>query len=173
MSTNRHFLLSILLALLSSGALAAPIKGIVVSIADGDTLTILDSERRQHKVRLAGIDAPEKAQPFGQKSKSSLSAFVFNREVEIIGEKRDRYGRLIGKVMAADLNCNAQTCPKHHDVNLMQIMTGMAWWYREYAREQSAQDRDDYEVAEFRAKSRRLGLWADKNPIPPWYWRRR
>lgn len=152
---------------------AETISGIVVGIADGDTLTVLDSERRQHKIRLAGIDAPEKAQPFGQKSKTSLSAMVFNREVEVIGDKKDRYGRTVGKVMAADPNCNTPACPKIHDVNLMQVMSGMAWWYRQYAKEQSPQDRENYEAAEFNAKVRRLGLWADKNPIPPWEWRRR
>lgn len=152
---------------------AETISGIVVGIADGDTLTVLDSERRQHKIRLAGIDAPEKAQPFGQKSKTSLSAMVFNREVEVIGDKKDRYGRTVGKVMAADPNCNTPACPKIHDVNLMQVISGMAWWYRQYAKEQSPQDRENYEVAEFNAKVRRLGLWADKNPVPPWEWRRR
>jgi len=152
---------------------AETISGIVVGIADGDTLTILDSERRQHKIRLAGIDAPEKTQPFGQKSKASLSAMVFNREVKVIGDKKDRYGRTVGKVMAADPNCNVPACPKIHDVNLMQVMSGMAWWYRQYAKEQSPQDRENYEVAEFNAKVRRVGLWADKNPVPPWEWRRR
>lgn len=163
----------LLLVLGTRPALAEPLKGVVVSIADGDTLTVLDSQRRQHKVRLSGIDAPEKAQSFGQKSKSALSALVFNREVEILGNKTDRYGRLVGKVMAADPNCNMPACPKMHDVNLMQVMSGMAWWYRDYAREQSPKDRQDYEVAEFQAKSQRRGLWADKNPMPPWDWRRR
>lgn len=156
-----------------ASASAETISGIVVGITDGDTLTLLDANRQQHKIRLMGIDAPESHQPFGQKSKSSLSAFVFNREVEVIGGKKDRYGRLIGKVMAADLNCNVPACPKIHDVNLMQVLTGMAWWYKQYANEQSPKDREDYEVAEFQAKSQRRGLWADKNPIPPWDWRRR
>lgn len=168
--------LSLFLIFLAIGphpALAEPLKGIVVSIADGDTLTVLDSQHQQHKIRLSGIDAPEKAQPFGQKSKTSLSAMVFNREVEVQGSKTDRYGRLVGKVMAADPNCNMPACPKIHDVNLMQVMSGMAWWYRDYAREQSPKDREDYEVAEFQAKSQRHGLWADKNPVPPWDWRKR
>lgn len=157
---------------MAASAFAETISGIVVGITDGDTLTLLDAHRQQHKIRLMGIDAPESHQPFGQKSKNSLSAFVFNREVEVIGSKKDRYGRLIGKVMAAEPNCNVPACPKIHDVNLMQVMTGMAWWYRQYANEQSPKDREDYEVAEFQAKSKRLGLWSDKNPIPPWDWRR-
>jgi endonuclease YncB( thermonuclease family) len=171
-SIGRYSLIAAL-CLMAAPVFAETISGIVVGIADGDTLTVLDSERRQHKIRLAGIDAPEKAQPFGQKSKTSLSAMVFNREVEVIGDKKDRYGRTVGKVMAADPNCNTPACPKIHDVNLMQVMSGMAWWYRQYAKEQSPQDRENYEAAEFNAKVRRLGLWADKNPVPPWEWRRR
>jgi endonuclease YncB( thermonuclease family) len=163
---------ALLFILVVSAASAEPLTGRVVSIADGDTITILDANQLQHKIRLMGIDAPEKAQPFGQKSKTNLSALVFNREVSVIGDKKDRYGRTIGKVMAADPNCNVPACPKIHDVNLMQVMSGMAWWYRQYAREQSSQDREDYEVAEFKAKSSRFGLWSDKNPIPPWEWRR-
>ncbi len=103
----------------------AQLTGRVVSIADGDTLTLLDSEQRQHKIRLAGIDAPEKTQPFGQKSKASLSALVFQRDVEVVGSKQDRYGRILDKVMAADPNCNVPACPKIHDVNQMQVMSGI------------------------------------------------
>lgn len=165
------FLLFLILA--SPSVQAAPLKGIVVGVADGDTLTVLDGERRQNNIRLAGIDAPEKAQAFGQKSKASLSALVFNREVKVVGDKKDRYGRTIGKVIVANPNCNAPACPKIHDVNLMQVMNGMAWWYRQYAVEQSPRDREDYEAAEFNAKIRRLGLWAEKNPVPLWEWRRR
>jgi endonuclease YncB( thermonuclease family) len=167
-----RFPLLLALILATSSVCADPLTGRVVGIADGDTITLLDDNRQQHKIRLVGIDAPEKAQPFGQKSKTSLSAMVFNREVEIVGSKRDRYGRSLGKVMAADPNCNAPACPKIHDVNLMQVMSGMAWWYRQYAAEQSPKDREDYEVAEFQAKSQRRGLWADKNPVPPWEWRK-
>lgn len=152
-------------------AQAQQLTGIVVGVADGDTLTILDHSRQQHKIRLAGIDAPEKAQPYGQKSKASLSALVFNREVEVIGNKTDRYGRTIAKVMVAAPSCNASNCLKNIDAGLNQVTTGMAWWYRQYAKEQPPKDREDYEVAEFNAKARRLGLWADKNPVPPWDWR--
>ncbi|GAB1393066.1 hypothetical protein MASR1M60_12290 [Rhodocyclaceae bacterium] len=169
---RRLSLFLIFLAIGTHPALAESLKGVVVSIADGDTLTVLDSQHQQHKISLSGIDAPEMVQPFGQQSKSALSAMVFNRVVEVIGNKKDRDGGTIGKVMAADPNCNMPACPRTHDVNLMQLMSGMAWWYRDYAREQSPKDREDYEVAEFQAKSQRRGLWADKNPVPPWDWRR-
>lgn len=161
----------IVLALAARPVLAGPLTGIVVGIADGATLTLVDGQRRQHVVRLAGIDAPEPGQPQWQQSKTRLSALVFNREVEVISERKDRHGRTLGKVMAAELNCNTPACPKIHDVNLMQVMSGMAWWNRPQANTQPAREREDYEVAEFSAKVRRLGLWADKNPIPPWEWR--
>jgi endonuclease YncB( thermonuclease family) len=164
-------LFAIFALLWSQAGMAADIVGRVVSIADGATLTVLDARNQQHRIRIAGIDAPENTQPFGQKSKANLSMMAFNRDVEIIGNKLDRYGRVVGKVMVADLTCNMPQCPKSHDAGLLQIAAGMAWWYKQYAREQMPKDREDYEVAEFQAKSQRLGLWRDKNPIPPWQWR--
>jgi endonuclease YncB( thermonuclease family) len=160
-----------ILLLVPQLGVAADIVGRVVSIADGDTLTVLDAQNQQHRIRIAGIDAPEKAQPFGQKSKASLSMMAFNRDVEIFGNKLDRDGRTIAKVMVADPTCNMPACPKIHDAGLLQIRAGLAWWDRQYAREQTPKDREDYEVAEFQAKIHRLGLWGDKNPVPPWEWR--
>lgn len=168
-----RFFLAHALALCVTAAVAAPLTGVVVSVVDGDTLIVQDGQRQRYTVRLAGIDAPERLQPFGRRSQTSLSAMVFNREVEIAGNPRMLNGRLLGKVMAADPNCNAPGCPKIHDVNLMQVMSGMAWWYRHFANEQSPRDREEYEAAEFNAKIRRIGLWAGKNPVPPWEWRRR
>lgn len=159
------------LCILSSTAFAEKWEGRVVRVADGDTITVLDSSKQMHKIRLSGIDAPEKAQPFGQRSKTNLSAITFNRVVEIDGNKRDRYGRTLAKVMVADPNCNAPSCPKTHDAGLVQIRSGLAWWYRQYANEQTPKDREEYEVAEFEAKTHRLGLWAEKLPVPPWEWR--
>jgi endonuclease YncB( thermonuclease family) len=159
------------LSLACQAGIAADIAGRVVSITDGDTLTVLDAQNQQHKIQLAGIAAPGKTQPFGQKSKATLSAIAFNRDVEIVGNKLDRYGYTIGKVMVADPTCNMPACPKIHDAGLLQIQSGMAWWYKQYAREQAPKDRQDYEVAEFQAKIHRAGLWSDTNPVPPWVWR--
>ena len=89
------FLLLIVL-FIATDIQAADLQGRVVGISDGDTLTILDSDRRQHKVRLAGIDAPEKSQAFGQASKVSLSEQAFGRDVVVVWDKQDRYGRIIG-----------------------------------------------------------------------------
>jgi endonuclease YncB( thermonuclease family) len=132
----------------------------VVGIADGDTITVLDANRQQHKIRLAGIDAPEKAQPFGDRSKQNLAALFFDKQVVVESNKQDRYGRTVGKVLINGT-----------DANLAQVKAGMAWWYREYAKEQSATDRRLYEQAEQQAQGQRLGLWADKNPTPPWDFR--
>lgn len=141
-------------------AIAADINGLVVSVADGDTVTVLDAERKQHRVRLAGIDSPEKAQPFGQQAKASLSAMVFGRMVRVVGEKYDRHGRRVGKVMVND-----------QDINLAQVEAGMAWHYKAYAREQEEADRVTYAEAELRAKTALRGLWA-LHAVPPWEFRR-
>lgn len=130
--------------LLQSTAIAETITGKVVAVADGDTLTVMDSNRVHHKIRLAGIDAPEKAQAYGQRSKESLSELAFGREVAVETYKRDRYGREIGKVHVAG-----------RDVNLIQVERGMAWWYRTYQTEQSANDRLLYESAEGSAQAGR------------------
>jgi endonuclease YncB( thermonuclease family) len=150
------------LCVLTHVARAADLSGRIVSITDGDTVTLLDSTNTQHKIRLKGIDAPEMTQPIGQKAKSNLAALVFNREVIAECGKPDKYR---GEICVIKV--------EGKDVNLGQVAAGMAWWYRDYAKEQSAQDRENYEIAEFNAKIRRLGLWADTNPVPPWEWRRR
>lgn len=110
-----------LLLLLPSISLAQSLTGRVVGVADGDTVTILTPERRQVKIRLGQIDAPEKAQPFGQRSKQSLSDLIFDREVRVQVETTDRYGRTVGRIFQDNL-----------DVNLEQVKRGMAWAYRQY-----------------------------------------
>lgn len=157
---------------LSQGVAAETLYGRVVSITDGDTVTVLDPTNQQHKIRLMGIDAPEKAQAFGSRSQQNLGALLFGRDVAVEWNKQDRYGRIVGKVMVAAQSCNGQQCPKDVDAGLEQIKVGLAWWYQQYAKEQTAADRASYEQAEFMAKSHRLGLWADRNSIPPWQWRR-
>lgn len=118
-----------------------------------------------------GIDAPEKAQAFGDKSKANLSRLVFNKDVQVKWNKRDRYQRIVGKVKVQPPDC--PTGGQTFDAGLAQVATGMAWWYREFAREQSAEDRGNYEHAEFEARAQLLGIWHDKRSVPPWEWRRR
>jgi len=149
------------LLLFAHCAWAESIQGKVVAIADGDTVTLLNVNNQQHKIRLSGIDAPEKSQPFGARSKANLSAMVFGKDVVAECGKVDRYRRDICKILIDG-----------RDVNIEQVKAGLAWWYRKYAKEQSSKDREQYEVAEFQAKIHRLGLWADKTPMPPWDWRK-
>jgi endonuclease YncB( thermonuclease family) len=150
-----------LLLVLPVASLAGTITGKVVGVADGDTITVLDADKVQHKIRLAGIDAPEKKQAFGNRSKESLSDLVFDKRVTVETEKRDRFGREIGKVLV-----------NGRDVNLVQVESGMAWFYRQYQREQSPNDRRLYEAAEDAAKAGKRGLWRDVDPTPPWDFRK-
>ncbi|MDE2599064.1 MAG: thermonuclease family protein [Rhodocyclaceae bacterium] len=151
-----------LLALFISASHAGEvIKGEVVSISDGDTLTVLDVEHVQHKIRLSGIDAPEKSQPFGQRSKQALAEQVFRKQVTVEWHKQDRYHRTVGRVITAD----------GADSNLRQIELGMAWHYKQYQREQPPAERERYNQAEETARSQRIGLWQDMNPEPPWEFR--
>ena len=102
----------------------------MVGVSDGDTITVLDDAKTQHKVRLAGIDAPEKGQAFGEQSKQSLSTLVFQKRVEAHCHKKDRYAREVCAVFVS-----------LRDVGLEQIRQGMAWHYKEYQHEQTTQDR--------------------------------
>ena len=150
-----------ILALALSFPAWADITGNVVGVDDGDTIAVLDADKVQHKIRLTGIDAPEKKQPFGNRSKQNLSDMVFNKTVTVETAKRDRYGRELGKVLAGG-----------KDVNLEQVRAGMAWHYKAYERTQSATDRQAYADAENEAKAAKRGLWADADPTPPWEWRK-
>ena len=140
---SRH-LLAPLILLASLVAHAETLTGTVVAVADGDTITVLDANREQHKIRLSGIDAPEKAQPFGQRSKESLSAMVFNKEVRVDWEKRDKYKRIVATVWVQPVSC--PTCPKTLDAGLAQLTVGLAWWYRKYAKEQSLEAAGRYGI---------------------------
>lgn len=152
-------------------ARAESISGRIVAVADGDTVTLQDAEHHLHRIRVAGIDAPEKKQDFGNLSKLSLAALVFNRDVDVIGHKMDRYGRRVGKIMAADPQCEFPPCARTLDAGLAQIKSGMAWWYRQYAKEQSVEDRAAYAQAEVEARLQLRGLWIAGSPAPPWEWR--
>jgi len=158
---ERQMLLLIVFALATVHALADTLAGRVVKVSDGDTITVLDPTNQQHKIRLMGIDAPEKKQPFGERSKQVLSNMVYDRKVVVEYSKLDRYGRKVGKVLIDG-----------NDANLQQVEIGMAWHYKKYQAEQSADDRELYAVAEEQAKQESKGLWVDRKPIPPWDWRK-
>ena len=133
----------------------AAILCLVVGISDGDTIKVRCPEQAQTAVRLAQIDAPEKAQPFGRRSKELLSTLCFGKRAEIRASTRDRYGRTIARVVCAGT-----------DVNAAMVRAGMAWAYTRYLTDPQIQ------AMEVVARRDRLGLWADARPMPPWEWRK-
>ncbi|SEP42837.1 thermonuclease family protein [Nitrosovibrio sp. Nv6] len=151
-----------LLGLYVSLAQAEILVGRVVKIADGDTLTVLDATKQQHRIRLTGIDAPERRQAFGTVSKQHLAELAFGREVTVQWDKRDRYQRILGKVLVDGV-----------DANLEQVRAGLAWHYKHYAKGQQSADRILYAEAEEAASRNGVGLWRDPAPIPPWDFRRK
>lgn len=136
--------------------------GRVVGVSDGDTLTVLDAVHEQHKIRLVGIDAPEKKQAFGTASKENLSILVFDKTVTVEWFKRDRYKRILGKVLSDG-----------RDVNLEQIRAGYAWHFTRYQADQLPMDRQLYGKAQKECRIAGLGLWRDPMPVPPWDFRRK
>jgi endonuclease YncB( thermonuclease family) len=139
---------------------AATLTGRTVRVSDGDTIVILSEGNVQHKIRLQGIDAPERGQAYGKKSKEHLSESVAGRFVVVEYEKKDRYGRVVGKVLVG----NKDAC-------LEQIRAGLAWHYKKYQKEQTESDRLLYSEAENEARDAKRGLWHDPNAIAPWEYR--
>ena len=127
----------------------------VVGVHDGDTLTGLNDNKEQFKVRLDAIDAPELGQPFGQASKRALSEKVFGKDVVVVVKTRDKYGRSVGHVLIDG-----------RDVNLEMLEEGMAWHYKKYDKNVRLSR------AEEEARTAGRGLWQDRNPVPPWDWRK-
>lgn len=159
--TLKH-LQALFLLCIGSICSAENFSGKVISITDGDTITVLDQqEQTVQKIRLAGIDAPERNQAFGQRSKQSLSELVFGKFVKVETKKKDRHGRHVGKILL-----------EGQDICLEQIRRGMAMFYRQYQGELSLEDRGRYGLAEVEARDSRRGLWADTEAVPPWDFRR-
>ena len=124
----------------------------VVSITDGDTFRGLTKDKKEIRFRIHGIDAPEKKQPFSQKSKQYLSDLIYNKTVGVIVEtERDKYGRPVVWVYT----------PEGKDVSAEMIKAGMAWHYKDYS------DDENYASLEIEARRNRLGLWNDPNPVMP------
>lgn len=142
-------------------SVAETITGSVVGITDGDTITFLDEEDTQYRIRLSGIDAPEKKQPYGNVAKKTLSECAYGKTAQIESTKTDRYGRKVGKVIVNGTDCN-----------LRQIELGMAWHYKKYMKEQPVADRQVYASAQIKAMVEHIGLWADVDAVPPWEFRK-
>ncbi len=148
----------LLLCLLTTSAHAAPpatLTGKVVSDHDGDTLTVLDAAKTQHKIRLHGIDAPETKQAFGNVARKALADLVFGNEVDVEVVDEDRYGREVGKVHVGGRYVNAE-----------MVRQGLAWRYFQFDKE------NDFGGLEDDARKQRQGLWADAHPVAPWDWRK-
>ena len=155
-----QLLLASLTLVFAAATVAENLTGKVIGVMDGDTIEVLDATKRPHKIRLEGIDAPEKEQAFGNRAKQHLSDQVFGKQVEVVTSKTDKYGRNIGKVLI-----------NGKDANLEQVRAGFAWHYKAYQKEQSVVDRTLYADAEAAARSARSGLWRDPQPMAPWEWR--
>ncbi|CZZ84642.1 TPA: thermonuclease family protein [Enterobacter hormaechei subsp. hoffmannii] len=135
---------------------SADISGRIVRVLDGDTVEMLEPGNQLTRIRLAGIDAPEKSQPFGQRSRQELSSMVTQRHVTVTGSDTDRYGRLLGTVWLGVT-----------DVNAEQIRKGLAWAYRYHGKPV----RPDYAVLEAEARRQSVGLWSEPGQTEPWRWR--
>jgi endonuclease YncB( thermonuclease family) len=136
--------------------LSQPLEGLAVRITDGDTFTLRYSSTEEERIRLHGIDAPERDQPHGRAAGEALASLIGNRRVRVELVDRDRYGRLVGRIWLGE-----------RDINLAMVEAGHAWWYEQYARK----DRE-LERAQAEAQRAGLGLWNSPNPVAPWDWRR-
>ena len=143
------------LIILSSYLFSLELIGKVVKVSDGDTVTILTSDKTQHKIRLNDIDAPEKKQAFGNKSKDNLAKYIAGKTVTVEYQKKDKYKRVLGTIYY-----------NNTDINLQQVKDGYAWVYKKYSNNQT------YYKAEKVARDKRIGLWIDKNPLEPWEFRK-
>ncbi len=155
---SKYLLTSLLIACISSPAQAQHVIKVKESkVLDGDTMDIVSTKGKTHRVRLLGIDAPELKQDFGENSKSSLEyCLKFGDSVVVKWSKKDRYGRLLGKVVAGSVDCN-----------LTQIKRGMAWYYKEYAQNLTKTDRKRYAEEFAIARKSVIGVWSKTNPIKP------
>nr|WP_206108259.1 thermonuclease family protein [Paludisphaera soli] len=152
-----RYLSPLFLLLLAAPACSADYPARVVGVSDGDTLTVLTEEKRQVKIRLHGIDAPESGQDFGQRAKQAASELAFGKAATIRPVDTDRYGRTVAEVIL----------PDGRSLNRELTREGYCWWYRAYAP-------GDRELArlESEAKAAKRGLWSRPNPTPPWDWRK-
>ena len=143
------------LALLSAAAAGADLKGRVIAVHNGDSLTVLDKDRKV-RVRLDGIDAPELAQPYGWAALHALAALCRGKEAKVAERTKDERGRILGTVTCGDTEANAEL-----------VKRGLAWVYRTYLPLGSP-------LYEFETSARLMqrGLWHDKDPVPPWEWRK-
>jgi endonuclease YncB( thermonuclease family) len=137
-----------------AAAVETKFTGKAVSFHDGDTLTVLDATNVQRKVRLQGIDAPQRGQPFGNVARDRLAALTMGKAVTVHDDGRDKWGRTLGRIEV-----------EGQDVNRQMVVEGLAWHYVRYSKSK------ELAAAEIAARAWKRGLWADAKPVPPWEWR--
>jgi len=162
MKSAKYFILWAVIAVIKAHAENRELIGRVVHVVDGDTLDVLVDNSQLFRVRLNGMDAPEKSQAFGSASKRSMMQMTLLKTARVIWVKHDRNKRIVGKVMIGQ-----------KDVGLSLISEGLAWHFKRYQVDQSAVDRQLYSSAEELSRRLRRGLWSQPNPIPPWEFRSR
>lgn len=141
-------------ALLPLPLQAESFSGKVVGISDGDTITVLH-ENTPQKIRILGVDCPEKTQPFGTKAKDFAASIIFTETVYVDYDKRDRYGRILGNVFIGGESLTEKL-----------LESGLCWHYVQYSQDEALQAIED------RARERKIGVWSMKDPVPPWEFRR-
>lgn len=152
----RHAITTSLISLLLVAPISAgTLQGKVIAITDADTVKVL-VKRTQQTIRLAHIDAPEKAQPYGTAARQALADLVFQKQVTVVTIEKDRYGRWVGMLLL----------PDGQSVNHRLVWSGLAWWYRDYS------DDPTFEALQAQATLAKVGLWAEDHPIEPWVWRK-
>jgi len=139
------------LVLIPLYVLAADFTGPVVSVLDGDTIEVLHNQHPE-RIRLNGIDCPEKRQAFGKKAKQFTSTLAYGKELTIPVHRTEPHGRTVGDVVL----------PDGTNVSRELVKAGLAWWYRQYSKDESLG------VLEQEAREAKRGLWSDPHPIPPW-----
>ena len=152
---RKYLQIVLFILILCSNANSLELIGKVIKVSDGDTVTILTEDKTQQKIRLNDIDAPEKKQAFGNKSKDNLAKYIAGRTVAVEYQKKDKYKRILGTIYY-----------NNRDINLQQVKDGYAWVYKKYSNNQT------YYKEEIKAKESKKGLWIEKNPVAPWEFRK-
>lgn len=142
-------------------SIASLLSGEVRTVHDGDTITIVDHTGAWHRIRLLGIDAPERGQDYTRTSRDHLVSLIAGKMASVYWRRRDSYGRILGRVFVAG-----------EDVGLAQVHAGMAWYDDRHARELGPQQHQRYAAAQTQAQAARAGLWIYRQPMPPWEWAR-
>lgn len=153
-------LCSLFLALAACGADSPPFTGRVTAVADGDTITVMTYDNQQIKIRLYGIDCPERGQPFSNRARQITSNAVAGRDVTVQPFEIDRYGRTVGIVYISD----------DETLNSLLVREGMAWVYSQFCKQGKVCN--PLKTLEKAARNEKRGLWADNKPVPPWEWRK-